>query len=265
MVRARVAFLSPAIFVFLGCASNGSEHVEATEKTTPATGPTACDGRQLMMGISASVRACCQLGTDTWFISPKTGGITHMVVSGRNCSTEDGGIDCAGHQCFYGPCNGAVPLSVDGGPPAYVFHPVSNPAVCGTQAAGAGFFPEPYSNQEVYPPAETRCPWTECAGGGLPGVDLTVKAVAKGATGHVSSKPAGIDLEGASDGGTAIFTQLEVKLMAKALGPHARVQFSGDCSDTTRVGQTVQCKLTLGPNKEVTVTYLCDPGWTCQH
>jgi hypothetical protein len=93
MVRARVALLSPAIFVFLGCASNGSEHVEATEKTTPATRPTACDGRQLMMGISASVKSCCQL-----------------------CSTEDGGTDCVGHECFYGPCNRAVPLSVDGGP-----------------------------------------------------------------------------------------------------------------------------------------------------
>jgi hypothetical protein len=62
MIRARVAFLLPAIFVFLGCASKGSEHVEATERTTPATVPTACDDHELDPAESGRHATACPGG-----------------------------------------------------------------------------------------------------------------------------------------------------------------------------------------------------------
>jgi hypothetical protein len=263
MTRTRFAFLTPAFFVCLGCTSKGSEQVRVTENDLSATGPTVCDGNRLLQGVSASVTQCCQLGNDNWFVSPRTGGIAHLNY-GPTCSTLDGGTDCVGFECDFGPCMGARIVSVVGGPPSHVFKPLTNPAVCGWAAGGDGFFPEPYSTQELWAGVDTLCPWTFCAGDGLPGVVLTVTAIGNGATGIISSKPAGIDLVGPGGPVSAIFTQLDIKLTAKALGPHARVQFSGDCSDSGRVGQTVQCKLTLGPNKAVTVTYLCEPGWTCQ-
>jgi hypothetical protein len=261
MIDARFALLTPAIFAFLGCTSNGSERAGVSESKLSVAMPTVCDPGRLQIAVSPSVKECCQLGTDLWFVSPRNGGIAHLT-GGPICSTLDGGTDCVGFQCFFGPCKGETIVSVMGGPPSHVFKPASNPAVCGWQAGGDGFDPEPYTNQELYPPAVTACPWTICAGGGRPGVDVTVIAVANGATGHVESEPAGIDLEG-TDHAVVIFTQLDVTLTAKALGPHARVQFSGGCSESGGSQQPVRCKLSLPVHRMVTVTYECEPGWTC--
>ena len=181
---------------------------------------------------------------------PRSSGV------GTNCSTA------TSSACVYGPC-GAKIVSVTGTAPSYVFKPSIDPSVCGWQAGGTsgGFDPEPYLDQELYPNVTPTCPWTTCAGGGVPAVVLTVTAVESGATGKVESDPVGIDFAGA--GSVALpFTLLEVTLRAKAFGRHTRVVFSGDCTATGDFGKVVECPLTLGPNKRVTLTYMGEPGFT---
>jgi hypothetical protein len=278
MISARFAFLlspvilSPVILVFVSCASSAPERGGVTDNTPESVGvtasdlsptPTVCDGNRLLLNVAPVVTSCCQLGNDNWFISPRNGGIAHLTYNGHPCSTADGGPDCVGFDCEFGPCQGEKIVEVLGTAPSFVFKPLSNPNVCGYQAGGDGFFPEAYDHQQLWPETIVKCPWTSCPGGGVPGVQLEVITQTNGATGQVESKPLGIALVGQGDV-SAIFTQLNVKLTAKGLGPHAIVHFFGACVAVGRAGQSVQCPVTLGGDKVVTVSYECESGFTCQ-
>jgi hypothetical protein len=134
--------------------------------------------------------------------------------------------------------------------------------VCGRQAADFSV-PEPWVEGDVdWTGVMGTCPFTDCLGS-LPVVGLTVEAIAVAATGNVKSIPKVIDLRG---GGTSSkwFTQADVKLSAEPAGLHARAVFSGDCVATGAYGQDAECKLNLAGGKTVTVTYECEPGYSCR-
>src|SRR6185436_18848816 len=109
-----------------------------------------------------------------------------------------------------------------------------------------------------YPDVATSCPWTSCVAGGTPAVTLSVNSVEGAATGSIDSRPAGIALAGSGEQENQ-FSELDIKLKARPNGAHARAVFSGDCVKTGDYGEAAPCKLTLGPDKSVTVTWECEP------
>jgi hypothetical protein len=240
------------MLVLLGLFGCGEERLGVEQRDLHQV-PMPCEGRLFPMSVNPLARECCQLGHETFHISPTSGGVVHRVY-GPACTDSNGGTTCVGMECTYGPC-GAHNMSVTGTATSYIFKPTSNPAVCGWQAGGATivFDPEPFTGQELYPDIPALCPWTLCPGGGLPAVALTVVAVENGASGGVHSDPAGIDLAGAGTA-EANFTQRNVTLTATPVD-QAQVVFSGACVAIGHRGAVVQCPVTLGPNKTVTVTY----------
>jgi hypothetical protein len=133
--------------------------------------------------------------------------------------------------------------------------------VCGRQAA-AFAVPEPWVEGDLaWDGVMGTCPFTECRGS-APAVGLTVQAVADAATGRVKSIPKGIDLRG-SGASTWLFTQADVKVLAVPAADQVRVVLSGGCLATGAYGEAVMCELNLAGGKSVTVTYECQPGYTC--
>lgn len=224
--------------------------------------PHSCDGDLFPPGVSLITRECCQIGNETWHLSPRpTVGIVHRIY-GLACSIDgETPSTCAGTECVYGPCAGRN-FELIGRPPAHIFHPVSDPSVCGLAATGAAPTPEPFTTQLTWDDIRSTCPYTACPGNGLPTATLSVTADASAATGSVASKPEGINLAGGGEQDFD-FNDLDVKLKARPLGEHARAVFSGDCVKTGEWGEAENCKLKLGPDKQVTVTYECEPGYTC--
>jgi hypothetical protein len=252
--------------MFIGCQQEQADPGDPFAATNqslqlPPAGPHSCDGDKFPISVSATTRECCQLGNETWHISPSNGGVAHREYR-TPCSGLDGGTSCTS-DCAFGPC-GAHTINVFGSAPSYIFKPVSNPNVCGYQADGptGSFNPEPYDGQELWPDIASTCPFTKCLAGGMPAVTLIVTAIGSGATGQVESKPAGIALVG-NGSQSGDFTDTDVKLKAIPLGPHARAVLTGGCTETGDYGEAAPCKLELGPNKQVTVTYECEPGFTC--
>jgi hypothetical protein len=224
-------------------------------------------------------KACCQdTNNHQYFVSggsypdgpPASGpenSMAHRLVGGVSCTADGVNRGCTGRACVWGPCG---VRSVESFPAAesqtaYVFYPVSDPSVCGWQSpSGAAYSPEPYVGQTPYPPAEGRCPWTGCTPAG-PTAAINVTGVANGATGNLTSTPSGIDLDGAGTIIGAQFTELEIVLLGVPRGLHARAVFSGDCIEVGDYGLNATCPVTLGGrNKVVTVTYECEPGFTCE-
>jgi hypothetical protein len=203
--------------------------------------------------------ACCLVGDDEWFVAGN-GNLVHRHLA-TACTLEDGVTGgCAGMQCLHGPCGARILETFP--PPAYVFRPMSDPSVCGRQGTGLAGTPEAWTAaHELYPPATTACPYTDCTATG-PVVKLAVTTTAASATGRVTSTPAGLDLSGAGTA-TAAFPTLDITLEATPTGEHARAVFSGACAATGVYGQPATCRVTLGPDKAVAVTFECEQGQTC--
>jgi hypothetical protein len=248
----------------LGCGAGGA-HSTADAQMPDALpdafiggAATICDPAFLPM-TRADPLSCCLDGKDEWFVSGNGTPLLVHRAHGRACS-DDGVTSGCADVCKYGPC-GAVVLATYA-PPANVFHPTSNPDVCGRQASTLPGIPEAYNSTDVaYPAATTGCPFTSCDATG-PVVSLTVDADASAASGTVASAPAGIDLVGGGTA-TASFPDPSVSLTATPSDAHARAVLSGDCVVTGDYGAPATCPLTLGPDKTVDVAWQCEPGFVC--
>ena len=203
---------------------------------------------------------------------------------GRPCTQADGvSVNCSiGSKlnppvpCTFGPCGAAKVWSTPHGiNPSHLFVPDSQPKVCGwdtngdpvPEEGGATFFPEPYTGQSLYPGVIATCPYRDCLADGTPvvtGFALTVTAVKDGATGDVASKFSGISIVGAGVDTWGYEGGAEVTLRADPVGKNARVVFSGACSESGRYGKKTTCTLTMDATSAVTVTYQCEPGFTCE-
>ena len=155
-----------------------------------------------------------------------------------------------------------------------MFVPNSQPKVCGWDTNGDPVPEEaapptlrsrtPANN---YPGVIATCPYRDCLPDGTPvvtGFALTVTAVTDGATGEVRSKFPGISIAGAGSDSWGYEGGAEVTLTAEAVGNTARAVFSGACSGTGGYGEKSTCTLTMNATSAVTVTYQCEPGFTCQ-
>jgi hypothetical protein len=262
-----------AAITLAACGDNGTVTADAAGVDAPldaavidappdATVAGDCDPAGLPMNRAAPL-ACCANGNDEWFIgnnAPMIGILVHRV-HGVACTTDGVTGGCTGMACAYGPCGARIVETFPA--PAYVFRPMSDPTVCGRQAEGLAGVPEAYTPAHMsYPPATPACPFTSCSAEG-PRVTLTVTSTATGATGRVTSTPAGVDVAGAGMAAFA-FGQTAVTLTATPMGAHARAIFSGACTVTGQVGMAATCSLILGPDKTVMVTYECEGGETCQ-
>jgi hypothetical protein len=230
----------------------------AQEEDSVGGGARECDPRYYLMSLPGP-SSCCRDDEGDWFMAPRKefkGWLVHRNY-GRPCTTERQTRDCIGLECYYGPCGASRPELHP--PPAYVFHPISAPSVCGRQAADLEPFPEEWTAEAPLYDGITRgtCPWSDCVASG-PAVRLTVNAFENGATGHVASIPAGIRLAGAGTS-SELFGELDVMLFAWPDGRDARAVFAGDCVATGQTGAVFFCKLHLGPEKTVSVTYASGP------
>jgi hypothetical protein len=265
-MRAIAGVLAAAIVI--GCQSEPVERFGVVRSAADEEKkPRSCDGDRFPMHVGAGIaRECCQLGDETWHISPRApGGISHRIY-GLPCREADGiGTACSGMQCSYGPCGG-FNLPLIGAAPALIFHPGSDPSVCGYQYTLPGgvvtSWPEPYSGQPLYADVVASCPFTTCLVGGVPATTLTVTSDASAASGALSTNPEGIAFAG---GGSAKwnFADVHVHLKARPSGPHVRAVFGGDCDQVGDYGEDAVCNLRLGPDKSVTVRYECEDGYSC--
>jgi hypothetical protein len=245
------------------------------------TGATPCSGSNFPTNL-ANPPECCQDGEFLWQVvgsGPDIGKVAKRKL-GRPCTQADGvSVNCgigASVPCTFGPCGTAnVPEWPAGIIPSHVFVPASQPRVCGWDTngdpvpaeGGATFFPEPYVGQTLYPEVPATCPYRDCLADGTPvvtGFALTVTAVTSGATGEVRSKFQGISIDGAGSDSWGYEGGAEVTLTAEAIGDNARAVFSGACSVSGPYGEKATCTLTMDATKAVTVTYQCEPGFTCQ-
>src|SRR5262249_37133067 len=112
----------------------------------------------------------------------------------------------------------------------------------------------------------------DCPPNGLPVFTIAVTGVTNGATGTVESIPDGLYLTGAGTA-TFSFSENDVNFIAEPVGAHARARFTNGCVATGAYGTKAYCKnLTRvilqapasGPHP-ITVTYECEPGFTCQN
>jgi hypothetical protein len=212
--------------------------------------------------------ACCLDGTDEWFIFGGVPARLNHRTHGNACTSDGVAGPCVGMACAFGPCGASRAIGFD--PPAHVFVPFSDPTICGRQAATLPGFPEEWTPEHVsYPGLTPTCRFNEC-GDSRPLMRISVTIVNNGASGEVESHPDGILLEGA---GTADFpfTTTNVSFLAKPRGAHARARFSGGCVASGEYGKPADCaelqRILLpvpltGPHA-TTVTFDCEPGYTC--
>jgi hypothetical protein len=132
--------------------------------------------------------------------------------------------------------------------------------VCGWDAGGQ-FYPEPFSGQPLYFGVVATCPYTQCVDA-RPAAGLQIVATANGATGSLTSDPAGLSLVGA---GTvaASFVDLKIELTAVPQGAHARAVLIGACSKSGGYGKAVSCYVRLAGDMKEELTYECEPGFSC--
>ncbi len=112
----------------------------------------------------------------------------------------------------------------------------------------------------------STCPYTRCPGGGIPtavNFTLTATAVEEAATGKLGSDPDRISLKFGGDAASEYPEGTGVTLTADPNGRHARAVFSGACSGAGEYGVSASCRVTMSANRSVTVTYQCEPGFTC--
>jgi len=264
-MRATNCLLSSAALVLLDC---GTE-VQKTTAAVVQEGATECDPDDLAW-YRPDPLACCKNGTDQWFITGAGARLNHRT-RGIACTT-DGVTPCTGGPtCIFGPCGGTGGTNYN--PPAHVFIPFSDPTVCGRQATGLPGFPEEWTGaQESYPGFVPTCRFNDCSPNGLPVFTIAVTGVTNGATGTVESIPDGLHLTGAGTA-TFSFSENDVNFIAEPVGAHARARFTNGCVATGAYGTKAYCKnLTRvilqapasGPHP-ITVTYECEPGFTCQN
>jgi hypothetical protein len=251
-----------------------------------------CDGGHFPMllpdGSKGGSPSCCQKDVD-FFLIGSGNRLGHRQI-GQLCSKIDPSTNsvttnCTDRECTVGPCGASIvgAQQADSNRVIRIFQPKSNPQLCGTQvivngqaislSGSIGPPQEPYVDQPIYPAVTASCPYTTCIAGGIPAVWLKVIAVTHNATGHVESEPAGISLSGAGESPQTAFPkdphsppphpQIAI-LEAEPKGPHARVVFSGDCTNNAGFGQKARCDVPLVPNPTVTVTYDCQDGFTCE-
>jgi hypothetical protein len=258
--------------ILIGCGTDLASEEVANKRSpaaeTAAPAPTECDSDHFPMASDTiqDPAGCCQLGNETWHIVPqRAGGIAHREY-GPACTYVDGTPGCTRNALCYGPCGGLNLEGPIGASPSFIFKPSDGRAACGWHATlpdgSATYDPEPYTDQEVYPGLVGTCPFTACTPGGTPVVNLDVTAVAAGATGSVKAVPEQLKLAGAGAARWQ-FADPDVHLVAQPSGRNARAVFSGACAATGKYGAGLSCKLRLGPDKKVTVTYQCAPGLTC--
>jgi hypothetical protein len=243
-----------------GCDSGDVRRVEVALDQGAAT---ECAGDRLPARGNGSTVQCCQAGDQSWHTTT-TGRLVHRVY-GTACRNDNGTVGCGvgGPPCVYGPC-GAKNLSNLAGP-ATVFHPSSDPSVCGWHV-GDSYDPEPFDGtQEVYAGVTHTCPYNVCLTDGTPVPSaLLVAGVTAGGTGHVRSSTGGTKLVGADTMTLAFEGPTPVVLTAQPRGDHARAVFSRDCVATGAYGKKVDCMLTtIAGALAVTVTYECEPGHSC--
>jgi hypothetical protein len=191
---------------------------------------------------------------------------------GKPCRQSDGvsmhcGIGTSPFvPCAYGPCGARIDW-VAGSNPSFVFFPTSQPRVCGWDARGQSSFPEPFTNQTLYPGVTPTCSFTDCLPDGTPvetGFALTVTGVNSGATGEVISQPRGISVTGAGNNSWGYESGTVVRLRANPDGKRARAVFSGACTATGEYGKKSTCDVAMVATQSVTVTYQCKPGLACK-
>jgi len=265
----RLILCALLLSVGLAVAQDPAKKADERDRDHDHVRPSACDGSLYPINKGGSP-SCCQAGNELFHANAdpndptKTLSLGHRR-RGRAC-TVDGRTwsHCAGKDCAFGPC-GAMIVEVLGAHDTVVFHPNSNPNVCGYQTKTADgqiiSSPEPYTNQELYPNVVPACPYTACLGDGRRGVTLSLTAVAGTATGHVKSDPAGVDLSGA--GTASVDFERTVNLVAEPAGNNARAVFSGACTKSGDYGRKAWCSLNLAPDQKVTVTYECRANSTC--
>jgi hypothetical protein len=250
----------------------------AAQADAGLVGARACDPAKLVSFVP-DTQSCCEDVSGQWFLATRpelAGYLVHQEL-GTACTgtAADHFASCSGQACYYGPCSKSRPQIYPAPPasgtppvppPSHVFHALSDPTKCGRQAGDpqnpdleGG--PEPYVAQEAWTGVKGTCPFSDC-NGSTPAVSLTVEVVASAATGHLSSVPSLIDLDGAGTN-TWLFTEVDVKLRAAPAGAHARAVFTGDCVATGAFGANGECMLNLAGGKKVTVTYDCEPGFSC--
>jgi hypothetical protein len=235
---------------------------------------TTCSSCRFPTNLGAPLR-CCQQGQLTWHIPPNAPNRVAQRQFALACRQSNGISTKCGVgsnpfvPCAYGPCGARADWIHDGSNPAMVFFPTSQPTVCGYDASNTSdqfFFPEPFTNQPLYPGVAPSCPYRACLVDGTPveeGFALTVTGVADGATGDVTSKPSGIFIAGVGDTSWGFEGGTVVSLRANPDGARARAVFSGACSESGEYGKKATCDVPITATQSVTVTYQCEPGFTC--
>ena len=257
--------------------SAGNPSHSSPETHGPAA-PAVCDGKDLPMKLkdgSTGVPVKCCRGRDDVLVQEGRGATgLAFRLRGTRCSNykpkPQDACEVSG-QCDFGPC-GVAPLLPVSGTEQHVFKPEHAVKACGYQiklepnSGGVDQFdayPEPYRNTEQeYPLVTPACPYTACDGH-RPAITVSVTTVANQATGTVKSQPEGISL---SQAGTASKKFADpITITANPKGPDARAVLSGGgCAVNGGFGETVHCNVPLAPDPEVTVTFECKPGQTCQ-
>jgi hypothetical protein len=268
-MRASSWLLSSAALVLSSCGTQVGLDERANPPAAVLVGDASeCDSSRFPW-YRPDPLSCCVDGTDEWFIIGGTSGRLNNRTEGNACTTN-GVIPCRGTGCKFGPC-GAMGITTYG-PPAHVFVPLSAPTVCGRQATGLPGFPEDWTAAaEDYSGLPATCRFNDCGPNG-PVMRISVTAVVNGATGTVESIPDAILITGA---GTAEFPfeETDPNFIAEPLGPHARATFTDGCVATGKYGSKAYCKQlarvllpspTSAPHP-ITVTYDCEPGFTCQN
>jgi hypothetical protein len=136
---------------------------------------------------SPEVLMCCQDGHRTW--STRDGTSLAFRVHATACTEDDGVSTNCGigsvpfKQCTYGPCGARIEWAVEAAE-VRIFMPRSKLDKCGWEVSDIGecltgdtcdwykkgvrHFPEPYSDQPLYPGVIAGCQFNRCFVGGIP-------------------------------------------------------------------------------------------------
>jgi hypothetical protein len=243
-------------------------------------GSHQCDGSRFPMKLPTgpAVPVSCCRGRDGVMVHiGRTKQTVGFRLPGTPCSMHDGSTLCSlpgKPQCEIGPCGASVEgFTVDTATPpgtdAHVFRPKHAVKACGYHAEIGtnqfSFYPERYDDhnpQPDYPKVTPSCPYTACLGH-RPGITITAKGVENGASGHVESHPPGLSVSGADTGSQTFADPVTLSAFPKSSDARAVIS-GGGCDSTGQYGKKVECSVPLTPDPEVTVTYQCKPGASCE-
>ena len=264
------------LFLLLSLLACGKGPVATTTGTpTFTTGLAACNGRNFPEFGQGGSSSCCPAGgylgvEGEWHVFETQGvkKLAHRYL-GKACTTETR-ID--GKTLNFYPCGAAKDPLEDpqwiNGTSTTIFRPTSGIG-CGYQVTNPDYsYPEPYSDQQLYPKVTATCPYTACTGDAIAAVKVTVgifptppNVLAGARLGRVLSNPPGITLSGAGES-SGLFPG-DVTLIAEPTGGHVRAVFSGACNKAGEYGVRAECLVKLAPDPKVSVTFECEKGFTC--